>query len=83
MDSTLGTAPLSNNWIILIIRLYMALNRTPVTGWGKYPNSTQVLHKTVEMGGPRDMCPDSFKGLGFRVKGCWTTLTSGGLELVE
>ena len=27
--SRLGTAPLSNSWIILIIWLYIALNRTP------------------------------------------------------
>ena len=29
MGSNLGTAPLSNSWIIIIIWLYIALNRTP------------------------------------------------------
>ena len=49
----LGTAPLSNSWIIIIIRLYIALNRTPNTDcyWGRaVPNgygSQDVLARSA------------------------------------
>ena len=39
VEFKLGTAPPQYNWIIILIWLYMALNRTPDIGcyWGQHP----------------------------------------------
>ena len=48
MGSRLGTAPLSTSWIISIISLYIALNRTPnkrlLLGGAQYPRSRGLAY---------------------------------------
>ena len=42
--------PLSNSWRKIVVWLYIALNRTPVTGAGQYPTYTHTLK--TKLGSP-------------------------------
>ena len=65
----LGTAPLSNSWIISIIWLYIALNRTPNTGLLLGGVSTQVLFIDLEpQGRVSDHPGHNNKSYGLEVK---------------